>query len=110
MSDAEHAITKACHDARNDEPEERKRKCIAAAPLYLKGRVERGEELPKVEKIGAHDDDDSLLAAAAAAAAAFEYVVMEGKMAPELFVELMQFLVPKWEDERRKASPYAADH
>ena len=65
----------------------------------LKGRVERGEELPHVEVMqGARNAEAKKLAAVA------EYVVMdgEGKLPGELFVELMKYMVVRWDDARNR--------
>ena len=50
VSDAIHAIEKAATDAGRQTRAggAKKRKMVAAAPAYLKGRVERGEELPSI--------------------------------------------------------------
>ena len=57
-----------------------------AAPAWLKGRVERGDELPKME-VGESSDEDVV------AAAVKHMVGEEGEMARELFVELMEYMV-----------------
>ena len=81
-------------------PEEAKRKRVEAAPVYLKGRVERDEALPEVEvrrdmlgwvarvlHVGQRVRKERLLAVV-------EHVVLELK--PELVVELVEFLRPRW--------------
>ena len=63
----------------------------------MKGRVERGEELPQVEVMqGARNAEAKKLAAVA------EYVVMdgEGNLPGDLYVELMEMLVVKRDDAR----------
>ena len=35
-------------------------------------------------------------------AAAAEYVVMDGKLPGEVFVELMEMMLPKWDNDRRR--------
>ena len=49
VSDGFYAIQKAAEDAESMNVQEKKRKILAAAPAYLKGRVEKGQELPAVE-------------------------------------------------------------
>ena len=68
----------------------------AAAPAWLKGRVERGgEELPKME-VGPSSDEDVV-------AAAVKHMVGEtGEIAKELFVELMEYMLPRWDDARNR--------
>ena len=66
----------------------------------MKGRVERGEELPDVEVI-----QTSRNAEAKKLAAVAEYVVMDGegsKLPGDLFVELMEYMVPRWDDARNR--------
>ena len=67
----------------------------AAAPTWLKGRVWRGEELPKME-VG-HTSEEDILAAAVK-----QMVGEEGEMAKELFLELMEYMVPRWDDARSR--------
>ena len=50
LGDAVHAINKAAKEAADVRTRgEKKRKMVAAAPEWLKDRVERGEELPSIE-------------------------------------------------------------
>lgn len=107
---------------------ETRRMCIAAAPSYLKGRVDRGEDLPQVEVMKQQQEEvgDKKPSAAAVAvgrkrgwdekddggeeeegegevrAAMFEHVVMEGQLPKELFYDLMDMLMMKWDEERRR--------
>ena len=63
----------------------------------MKGRVEGGEELPNVEVMqGARNAEAKKLAAVA------EYVVMEGKLPGDLFVELMEYMMVRWDDARNR--------
>ena len=73
--------------------EEKKRKMVAAAPEWLKGRVERGVELPPIEinDRRQHDGDEDEMRAD----------VLGGKMLKELYIELMDLMVPRWDDARR---------
>ena len=65
----------------------------------MKGRVERGEELPHVEVM-----QTSRNAEAKKLAAVAEYVVTvmdgEGKLPGDLFVELMEYMVVRWDGAR----------
>ena len=72
---------------------EKKRKMVAAAPAYLKRLVEREEELSFVEINSQHGEDNEMRADA------LEYVTE--KMPKDVFVELMDLMVPRWDDARR---------
>ena len=67
----------------------------------MKGRVERGEELPQVEVMQASRNAEAKKLAAVA-----EYVVtvMDGErnLPGDLFVELMEYMVPRWDDSRNR--------
>ena len=99
LSDAKHAYIKAAQDADDDglSAEEKRRKMIAAVPAYLKGRVERGEEeLPKME-VGQSREEDVF-------AAVVKHMIGEqGEMAKEIFLDLMEYMVERWDDERKRA-------
>ena len=97
MNDARHAVNKAAKDAdeAGESAEEKRRKMTDAAPAWLKGRVERGEELPKME-VGHSSDEDVV------AAAVKQMVGEEGEMAKDLFKELMEYMVPRWDDARNR--------
>ena len=133
VSDGFYAIQKAAEDAESMNVQEKKRKILAAAPAYLKGRVEKGQELPAVEirdaidvrreirderkrklslfkritrwfrhddekddidEMGPHDEDEMR-------ADVLEFVATGGKLLKEVFIELMEYLVPTWDDARR---------
>ena len=112
--------------------EAKKRKMVAAAPAWLKGRVERGEELPSIaysnssshshngdtavidggdekEEEGEYDHDENEIEKKEEQKDKEQEMMkmradlMEflGVMAKEVFVELMEQLVPKWDDARR---------
>ena len=74
---------------------------MAAAPVYLKQRVMEGLDLPHVELEG----EDEKLAACVKYALGLEgggIVLAEGQeptvgMAPEVFVELLELMVPSWD-------------
>ena len=96
MADADHAVSKAIQEGKN------KQKIVAAAPACLKGRVERGKELPKVE-VGeeeeeseeeSEEEEDVTLAV-------LKRVVLGGEMPKELYVDVMDFMVPRWDDARK---------
>ena len=96
VSDAAHAVNKAAKEAEAMPVEEKKRKMVAAAPAYLKDRVGRGEELPSVEiNSRQHNDEDDMRADV------LEFVTVGGTMLKELYIELMEHMVPKWDDARR---------
>ena len=114
----------------------KKRKMVAVAPVYLRRRVERGEELPAVEirsevreeravdverevrderkrklslfkriirwfrhaeddkdEMGAYDEDEMR-------ADVLEFVAAGGKLPKAVFIELMEYLLPTWDDAR----------
>ena len=126
LGDAVYAINKAANDAAAEMSEEaKKRKMVAAAPEWLKGRVERGEELLCVqincsshgsdydyddvddddeeeEEDSDYDDDydDEEEDEMTRIADVVEFVT-GGKMPREVFVDLMGYLVPKWDETRR---------
>jgi len=63
-------------------------KYLAVAPLALKGRVAKEEEVPRV--VLGNEGDEKLREVA-------RHVLIEGGLKPELFVELMEGLVvPEW--------------
>ena len=95
INDAHHAANKVEGRTRA----ERKRKLIAAVHASLKGCVERGEELPHLEVM-----QTSRNAEAKKLAAVAKYVVMdgEGNLPGDLYVELMEMMVVKWDDVRNR--------
>lgn len=100
IHDAKHAITKAYDDAVSDMPEERRRKTVGAASAYLKRRVEEGEKLPAVEAMHGDDEEEE---EEEVRAAALEYVTADNQLPKEMFIELMNMMLPKWEGERKRA-------
>ena len=97
INDAHHAATKVEGKTRA----ERKRKLTAAVHASLKGRVQRGEELPHVEVMqGARNVEAKKLAAVA------QYVVTvmdgEGNLPGDLYVELMEYMMVRWDDARNR--------
>ena len=95
INDAHHAANKVEGKTRA----ERKRKLTAAIHASLKGRVERGEELPQVEVMQTARNAEAKKLAAVA-----KYVVMngEGNLPGDLYVELMEYMVPRWDDARNR--------
>ena len=73
---------------------ETQRRAVAAAPAYLKGRVERGAVLPQVD-MGMGGEDERRLRATAA-------FVLEG-LPQELYVELLGCMLPCWADKGPEA-------
>ena len=68
--------------------------------------MERGEELPCVEinkkvrdKRGRQEEEKKEMMRANV----LEFVVMGGKMPNEVFVELMECMVTRWDDDARRA-------
>ena len=71
--------------------EEAKAKCLAAAPSVLKGRVANDEDLPRVT-LTTTDGDERIREVA-------RYVLLEGGLKPELFVEWMEMVARAWHYE-----------
>ena len=75
---------------------------VAAAPEWLKRIGERGrEELPSIEinddsRQRDEEDEDVMRADV------LEFVTVGGKMPKEVYIDLMEYLVPKWDDARRE--------
>jgi uncharacterized protein len=109
LLDAAFAIPKARKDAadKGEPPSMQEEKALAAAPAYLKGRVAEGRQLPAVAVVEGEEgyEIEELLAC-------LKYVLgLEGGggwhegegpapqegMLKELFVELCELLVPKWD-------------
>ena len=108
LLDAAHAIDAARIDARDKEglPLAGQRdEAIAAAPTYLKQRVGQGRELPRVEVVQSEEEEDERLTACVKYALGLEgggVVLFEGQeptvgMVLQVFVELCELLVPKWD-------------
>lgn len=76
---------------------------LKAAPAYLKVRVEREEELPQL--VTDSQEGHPVVVASARYVLGLEGA-SEGStgLPPDLFVELLQFLVPRW-DPARKDEP-----
>ena len=113
LLDAAHATNKARTDAqtKGHPAAVQQQEAMAAAPVYLKQRVAQAQELPGVRVVEAGEDEE--LAACVKYALGLEGgggVVLEGQqelavgMLPEVFVELLELLVPKW-DPSRKGRP-----
>lgn len=68
--------------------EEKKQKMITVAPAYLKGRVERDEELPQVELM-MHEEEK--------VAAVLEHM-MDGQFPTDMFERVMEMMLPQWDD------------
>lgn len=129
LLDARHDTRKAVQGARDKglPPAEQQQNAVAAAPAFLKGRVEQGVGLPVVVLVektwgvlgdGAQEFTPSFRSLAAAQeklvacvkyALGVEYgggVHFEGEEKPvgmlrEVFVELVEMVVPKWDRARR---------
>ena len=106
MVDGVRVIKRCPAAAKAATPEEAKRKRVDAAPLYLKGRVERDETLPEVEvgeegprkrgrassDEGCGEDDDGEAYKQEVLRAVVGFVVNDLKA--ELVVELLQAVKP----------------
>ena len=114
LNDASHDIAKATAEAEGLRAGHRKRKMLAAAPAYLKKRVEEDKELPKVElesggeggnnsgrrrqrnDMEEEDDEKDITR---------EVVkhVIGGEMLKELYHGVMDMMAVKWADRRGHA-------
>ena len=106
MYDAGHDVAKATADAEGMRPGQKKRKTVAAAPAYLKGRVGRDEELPEVELVsraggrsGRRRGNDEMEDDEHVRGEVLKYVV-GGGMLKEIYYELMSMMVMRWDDAR----------
>jgi hypothetical protein len=110
LLDAAHAIPKARSDAadKGEPPAIQQDKALAAAPAYLKGRVGEGRALPAVRVVVVNEgqNDNEELVACLKYALGLEggggWHEGEGPapqdgMLREVFVELCELLVPKWD-------------
>ena len=109
LLDAAHAIPKAALDARTKgQPLQMERRAsLAAAPAYLKGRAAEGRQLPAVSVVEKEGQVEERLVACVKYALGVEgggSIVVEGaeaqapqRMVKEVFVELCELLVPKWD-------------
>ena len=94
MNDAQHTVNKAKKDAEGKTKTEKKRKTLAAAPPYVRRRVERGERLPypEIRQLGGEDEEKMR-------AAVMEHVI-GGEMAKEVYYDVMDFIMPRWNNAR----------
>ena len=105
LLDAAHAVPKAANDARDkgQPPPMQRQASVAVAPTYLKRRVMEGHKLLRVQV--AESEEDEQLVACIKYALGLEgggVVLFEGQeptvgMVKEVFVELCEMLVPKWD-------------
>ena len=102
LLDAEHATHKARTGAqiKNEPPAAQLQASVAAAPVYLKGRVAADRALPAVTVNG----ENARVVACVKYALGLEGggVVFQGqeptvRMLPEVLVELLKMMVPKWD-------------
>lgn len=105
LLDAAVAVPKARSDARGKgEPATVQwQKAVAAAPTYLKARVEREQPLPRVELRPARKREESRITEARATVA-FAVGFEDGGvkypgLPPELFEELIDYMLPAWADK-----------
>ena len=74
---------------------------MKGAPAFVRGRVDRGQLLPEVDVVkprrgfyfGMEREEDIR-------ADAVEYVIL--RMPPEVFVDLVDMMLPKWDEERSR--------
>ena len=102
MVDGARVINKCPAAAEGRTRGEAKRKRVEAAPHYLKGRVERDEELPEVEvKKGRASSQGGDVGGAAFKQEELRAVVMfvVKELKAELVVELLQALKPRWSQQ-----------
>ena len=99
LNEARYNIIKANKDAAESEELEVKRKalCVDAAPAYWKRRIEEGKELTKVVFL-----QTSTTRRHALYKAVFEHVTSDETFLSELFIQMMEYMVPSWEEERSK--------
>lgn len=99
LFDADITILKARQDSRdkNESPALQQQKAIAAAPVYLKGRVERDEPLPRVQL--SERGDERLRATAAFVLGLEEGGVEYVGLPHEMYVDLLGYLLPAWVDK-----------
>lgn len=99
LTDAAHAIHKARTDAcaKGLAPVTAERAAVAAAPAYLKRRVQQGQELPRVEVLPGRRKKGEQLAGVLAHV--LRTGTEGGEMMKEVFVELCEMLVPGWARE-----------
>jgi hypothetical protein len=110
LLDAAHAIPKARTDAadKGQPPAVQQEEALATAPAYLKGRVAEGRDLPAVQVVvnEQEEGEDEELVACLKYALGLEggggWHEGEGPapqqgMLKEVFVELCELLVPKWD-------------
>lgn len=95
----------------NDEEDRRRRRMLKVTPAYLRSRVEQGLVLPHVEVFGGgggggdggqqqhaaddeeEDNEDDLMRDVG------EFV-LSGNLPKELFIELMEMIIPRWDSCR----------
>lgn len=96
IQDAEHAVNEAKNEATVSE--EKTKQAIAAAPVYLKRRMEEGRELPHIEvrKLELIEKEQERKVASV-----LQYVIAGDSLAEALFVDLMDLVLPRWDGERR---------
>lgn len=110
LCDTAHDLAKATTDAEGVRPGKKKCKIAAAAPAYLKRRLRRGEEMPKVklcvgvsgEKEGRSNgadekDEENVILAV------LKHVIggeEGGGLLKDLYYDLMDMLAMRWDDQR----------
>ena len=102
LPDAAIVINKARRDAHDGghAPAVQRQQTIAAAPVYLKGRVKRGKTLP-VPELAPQREDERLRATAAFVLGLEEGGVGYAGLPREVYVDLLGYLLPAWVDKGR---------
>ena len=93
MNDAQYTVNNAETDAEGKTRAEKKRKMLAVAPAFVRGRVERGEELPYPVVRQGRKKEEKMRAAVVER-------VIGGEMAKELYYDVMDLIMSRWDDAR----------
>ena len=108
LVDACYEIRKAQSDNRSLPQAQQRQRMVDAAREWLKGRVGRGEPLPRVQ-VNEHEDEGDEEEECEKRRGVLAYALgMEGGargegLPREVFVELLEMLVPAWDEARRPA-------
>lgn len=105
LVDATHTIRKAQHDSAGRTRGEVRRKVIAAAPEYLRGRVAQGSKpLPHVQ-VNEEDEqkeEEERRQAMLAYVLGLAYGEKGAGLPGDVFVELLELMVPRWDTGARR--------
>ena len=100
--DAIYAVEKATEDAEGTirTRGEKKRMMVAAAPAYLKDRVERGEEFPSAKIKHIRNRNSIKKMHKEMRQRVMKLITVKGQMPNDVYIELLEYMVPKWDDAR----------